>query len=155
MVKVLISLLVVAYAIFPVVYVFSSAINPVNSLVGATLIPRNATLANFQSLFDDPQHPFPKWIFNSIVVSGISAALIVALTAVAGYSFSRFRYKGRRAGLLALVLVQLFPNSLAIVALFLLLRPSVTSSRCSASTRSAASSWSARGGAFRAATRGS
>jgi ABC-type maltose transport system permease subunit len=61
-------------------------------------------------------------MWNSIKVSTITAVITVILCAFAAYSFSRFRYRGRRAGLLAILLVQLFPNMLAITALFLLLQ---------------------------------
>jgi len=49
------------------------------------------------------------------------AALFVFLGALAAYSFSRMRFVGRRPGLLMLVLVQMFPQLLAVVAIFLLL----------------------------------
>jgi arabinogalactan oligomer / maltooligosaccharide transport system permease protein len=121
-VKTAIAILASAFAIYPVIWIFSTALNPANSLVNSSLIPANASLINFQRLTTDPQHPFLLWIFNSVKVSGITAIIIVALTSVAAYSFSRFRYRGRRAGLLTILLIQLFPNTLAIVALFLLLQ---------------------------------
>lgn len=120
---------VIAYAFYPIVWVLSAALNPANTLINQTLIPANASLENFRRLFDEsvasnlhPYRPFALWIWNSVKVSGITAVLVVAMTALAGYSFSRFRYRGRRQALLAILLVQLFPNLLAIVALFLLLQ---------------------------------
>ena len=121
-IKTTIAILAVIFALYPIVWIVSASINPANSLINLTLIPRNATLDNFQRLFNDPQYPFGLWIWNSIKVSGITAIVIVALTSIAAYSFSRFRYQGRRTGLLTILLIQLFPNSLAIVALFLLLQ---------------------------------
>ncbi len=120
--KVVIASVAAFYALFPVAWVVSAALSPSNSLVNQELIPRGATLANFLRLVNDPQHPFLLWLWNSVKVSGISAILIVSLTALAAYSFSRFRYRGRRTGLLFIMLVQLFPNTLALVALFLLLQ---------------------------------
>lgn len=121
-IKLVIAILTALFSLYPVAYILSAALNPSNSLVNTSIIPAGATLANFQGLLNDPQHPWPRWIFNSIVVSGLSAIIIVALTALASYSFSRFRYRGRRTGLLTILLVQLFPNTLAIVSLFLLLQ---------------------------------
>lgn len=121
-IKLVIAVLTVLYALYPVAWVLSAALDPANSLVNQSLIPRNATLDNFARLVNDPQHPFVLWLWNSIKVSGISAVIIVALTALAAYSFSRLRYRGRRAGLLTILLVQLFPNTLALVSLFLLLK---------------------------------
>lgn len=128
-VKLAVLLFVVVYAFFPIVWVLSSALNPANTLINQSLIPADATLDNFRRLFDEslatnvhPFRPFGLWIWNSVKVAGISAVVIVSLTALAGYSFSRFRYRFRRHALLAILLVQLFPNLLAIVSLFLLLQ---------------------------------
>jgi ABC-type maltose transport system permease subunit len=121
-VKTIIAVLACIFAVYPIVWVVSAAINPANSLINLTLIPRNANLENFERTFNDPQYPFLLWIWNSVKVSAVTAIIIVALTALAAYSFSRFRYRGRRIGLLTILLIQLFPNTLAIVALYLLLQ---------------------------------
>jgi len=121
-IKVAIALCAAVFALLPVAYIVSAALSPSNSLLNSTLIPQNASLANFERLVDDPQHPFLLWMWNSIKVSSITALIIVGFTALAAYSFSRFRYRGRRAGLLTILLIQLFPNTLAIVSLFLLLQ---------------------------------
>jgi len=120
--KTVVAIIASIFALYPVVWLFSTALNPANSLVNSSLIPANAGFDNFQRLTTDPQHPFLRWIGNSIIVAGITAIIVVLLTGIAAYSFSRFRYRGRRTGLLTILLIQLFPNSLAIVALFLLLQ---------------------------------
>ena len=121
-VKLTVAIIMIVIAIFPVLFVVSASLNPVNSLVGQGLFPARITFDNFARLFNNPLVPFPRWILNSVIVAGSSAVITVALTALAAYSFSRFRYRGRRAGLIGLVVIQLFPNLLAIVALFLLLQ---------------------------------
>ncbi len=121
-VKTAIAILASIFSLYPVVWIISAALNPANSLSNSTLIPANAGLDNFQRMVNDSQHPFLLWIWNSVKVAGITSVIIVALTALAAYSFSRFRYRGRRAGLITILLVQLFPNMLAIVALFFLLQ---------------------------------
>lgn len=115
-----------AFALFPVVWIASAAFNPSGSMVSQTLIPQNVTsiqdlTVNFRRLFEDPQVPFWRWMFNSLVVSAISTILTVMITALSAYSFSRFRFRGRRSLLVSLLLVQVFPNSLAMVALYLFL----------------------------------
>ncbi|MBA2275974.1 MAG: sugar ABC transporter permease [Chloroflexi bacterium] len=121
-IKLLILLVAVVFALYPIAYVLSAALNPLNTLVGQGLIPTRITFENFERLFTTPLHPWPRWILNSVVVSGVTAVVVVSLSAVAAYSFSRFRYRGRRTGLLALIIVQLFPNMLGFVALFILLQ---------------------------------
>jgi len=121
-VKLLIMVVALIFALFPVVYVISAAVNPANTLVGLGIIPTRMTLDNFVRLFNSPLHPWPQWILNSVIVAGATSVIVTSLTALAAYAFSRLKFRGRRAGLLALVTVQLFPNMLAIVALFLLLQ---------------------------------
>jgi len=121
-IKMIIALAAAIYALMPIVFIVSAALNPLNTVSGASLIPARITADHFTSLFNDPFHPWPVWIFNSFAVSAITCVIVVALCALAAYSFSRFRFRGRRLGLISLVIVQLFPNLLAIVALFLLLQ---------------------------------
>ncbi len=113
--------LTIAFALFPFLWVLSASFNPTNALVAQGLIPEKASLVHYQELFINPYLPFPRWLWNSVKISGLSAFFVVFLTAFAAYAFSRFRFWGRRSGLLALMLIQMFPTSLAIVAFFLLL----------------------------------
>jgi len=112
---------VMAFALFPVIWVLSASFDPTNSLVSQRLIPRTPSLDNYRQLFQDPTHPFPRWIANSVKVSLLTAALTTALTALAAYAFSRFRFRGRRSGLFVLLLVQVFPQMLAMVAIYLMM----------------------------------
>jgi ABC-type maltose transport system permease subunit len=64
---------------------------------------------------------FQKWIFNSVKVSGISTILSLAITTMAAYAFSRMRFKGRVTMLKGILLIQVFPNLLALVAIYVLI----------------------------------
>ncbi|APT76434.1 hypothetical protein LN42_08635 [Marinitoga sp. 1137] len=66
--------------------------------------------------------PFLRWLMNSIIVAGITAILTVLMTAVAAYPFSRMRFKGRKEGLLYLMLIQMFPAIMYMVALYGILK---------------------------------
>jgi arabinogalactan oligomer/maltooligosaccharide transport system permease protein len=72
-------------------------------------------------LFNDPYRPFANWFVNTLFISGTAAIGSVFLSALAAYAFSRLRFTGRRAGLLTLILVQMFPQLLALVAIYALL----------------------------------
>lgn len=121
-VKLLIAAAAALYAVIPVLFVLAAAFNPLNTVSAASLIPGRITWDHFGTVFNDPFHPFPHWILNSYVVAAVTSITVVALVALAAYSFSRFRFRGRRLGLISLVIIQLFPNMLAVVALFLLLQ---------------------------------
>jgi arabinogalactan oligomer/maltooligosaccharide transport system permease protein len=108
--------LVVAF--FPVIWVLSASFNPGGSVAGQELIPSEPTLSHYSTVIDAG---FPRWFFNSMLVGGVAAIGTVILCASSAYAFSRMRFRGRRAGLLAILLVQMFPQLLAMVALYLLL----------------------------------
>jgi ABC-type maltose transport system permease subunit len=114
-------LVAVAFALFPFLWVLSASFNVTDGMPMQQLIPPHPTLAHYKDLFTSPQYKFGIWLWNSVKISLITSVFVVALTALAAYSFSRFRFKGRRVGLLGLLLVQMFPQMLAIVALYVLL----------------------------------
>lgn len=120
--RIIVAVLAILFALFPVVWIISASFNPLNSLSGQGLIPKNASLDNYRALFNDPLHPFSQWMLNSIKVSLTSAVLAVVVTSFSAFAFSRFRFQGRRSLLLTILLVQVFPNMLAMVAIFLLLQ---------------------------------
>ncbi len=75
---------------------------------------------NFVELFNTPSIQFPRWALNTLVVCFVVTFVQIFCSALAAYAFSRFRFKGRRGGLLSLLLIQMFPQILAAVALYFL-----------------------------------
>lgn len=107
------------FALAPAVWVIGASLNPTNSLAAISIIPDNPTLANYRNLLTE--EPFLRWLRNSLAVAGGAAVLNTFLSALAAYAFSRLRFTGRRIGLLAVLLVQMFPQLLAMVAIFLMM----------------------------------
>lgn len=125
-----VALIAIAFALFPILYIVSSALNPTQTLSASSLIPRDVTLDNFRAILSGElvtagnnrlPIPFLRWYANSLIVGGITAIATVLLGALAAYAFSRFRFKGRRIGMLTLLLIQMFPQFLALVAIYLIL----------------------------------
>lgn len=112
---------IVLFAVFPLLYVLSASLNPAGSLVGSNELFRRIDFSNYVALFTNPDQPFVKWLINTLVIGLVASALSVLLGAMAAFAFSRMRFKGRRLGLLSLLLIQMFPQFLAFVAIFLLL----------------------------------
>ncbi len=111
----------VAFAIFPILYVISASLNPTGTLVGSNALFRTIDFSNYVELFNRPQQPYAAWFLNTLVIGLVAGAGTVFLGALAAYAFSRMRFTGRRIGLLSLLLVQMFPQLLGVVAIFLLL----------------------------------
>ncbi len=126
-VRLIIALFLIFFSIFPVLWIISASFSSTQSLSTQTLIPDKISLINYQRLFGlDPNYKFgdlvfQKWIWNSVKISGISTILSLAITTMAAYAFSRMRFKGRVTMLKGLLLVQVFPNLLALVAIYVLI----------------------------------
>lgn len=126
-IRLLIAVVLIIFAIFPVLWIVSAALDPTNSLATQKLIPENASFINFQRLFNqDPSYQFGdvyfgRWLLNSIKISTITTVLSLTITTLAAYAFSRLRFKGRITLLKAILLIQVFPNLLALVAIYLLI----------------------------------
>jgi len=114
----LIGIVALFFALFPIVFVISAALNPLGTLSTAELVPKGASLGNFADLFSKTE--FLAWYGNTMLIALLSASVSMFISACAAFAFSRFRFNGRRAGLLTLLLVQMFPQFLAIVTLYLM-----------------------------------
>lgn len=115
-----VGLLACGFALFPVLYIVSAAFNPLGTVATTKLVPDELSLDNFRRLLSGEEGPFAVWLANSLVVALVVAAGQVLCSALAAYAFSRFRFRGRRGGLMFLLLVQMFPQFLAAVALFMM-----------------------------------
>src|SRR5919106_1190164 len=125
--RLIIALFLIVFSIFPVLWIISASFSSSQSLSTQTLIPARVSLLNYERLFGlDPNYTFgdlvyQKWIFNSVKISTISTILSLAITTMAAYAFSRMRFAGRVTMLKAILLIQVFPNLLALVAIYVLI----------------------------------
>jgi arabinogalactan oligomer / maltooligosaccharide transport system permease protein len=120
--RILLAIVTLFVALFPVVWIISASIDPTNSLANQRLIPNNPTFENYRTLLTSTAFPFRIWMLNSLKLAAITTVLGVIMTAMAAYAFSRFRFRGRRSLLQTLLLIQVFPNFLNMVALFVILQ---------------------------------
>ncbi|PUB27085.1 carbohydrate ABC transporter membrane protein 2 (CUT1 family) [Promicromonospora sp. AC04] len=114
----LVGVLAVLYAGFPLVYVVSASLSDGGTLTGSNDLFASVSGANYVALGGTK---FWTWMGNTLVVAVATGVGTVLMGAAAAYAFSRFRFSGRRVGLTALLVIQMFPQMLAFVAIFLLL----------------------------------
>jgi arabinogalactan oligomer/maltooligosaccharide transport system permease protein len=110
-----------AIAVYPILQVVTISLRPADRLLSTSLeiIPANATLRNYVSLFAD--RPFLLWMWNSIIISLVVTVTGVVLASMTGYAFSRFTFVGKKAGLLSLLTTQMFPATMLLLPLYLML----------------------------------
>ncbi|MEZ3155331.1 sugar ABC transporter permease [Microbacterium sp. BWR-S6Y] len=110
--------LVAFYALFPLVYVVSASLNPRGSLASSSALFSAVDFSNYAALAGTS---YWTWVGNTLLVGGVASVGAVLMGAAGAYAFSRFRFSGRRASLTGLLIVQMFPQALAFVAIFLML----------------------------------
>lgn len=120
----------IAMIAFPLVMVIAISFRAGNFSVGE-IIPTNPTLDHWKLALGIPvtdvsgkliQPPFPvlTWLWNSIKVAGISSLLIVVLSTTSAYAFARLRFRGKDTILKGMLIFQMFPAVLALVAIYAL-----------------------------------
>ncbi len=109
------------FSIYPVLQVISISLRPGDRLLSRSLaiIPENANLHSYYQLFFE--EPFLRWMVNSIIISFFVTIVGVSLAATAGYAFSRYRFRGRNASLLGIITTQMFPVTMLLLPLFIML----------------------------------
>ncbi|MBI9050631.1 MAG: sugar ABC transporter permease [Anaerolineaceae bacterium] len=114
----LIALVLIAFAVIPALWVISASLNPAKSLASDTFIPRNPDLSNYTQLLLDTNFPYVKWLLNSLKIAFITSLATVFITATTGYALSRFRFRGRTDLMSVVLVINIFPSILAMVALY-------------------------------------
>jgi ABC-type maltose transport system permease subunit len=120
-IRLVIAVFLIAFSIFPIIWMISASLNPTGTLATQTLIPKNAGFENYSKLLNSIEFPFWKWLGNSIKIASITSVLSLAITTIAAYAFSRFRFRGRVTMLKSILLINVFPGLLALVATFLMI----------------------------------
>ena len=130
----LILIAAVVVTIYPILWVFTIAFSGKQSLAIADLPaqpgfwdrlraitpwPDQGSASNFISVMTD--QPFALWLGNSVIIAAATTFVGVFLACTAAYAFSRFRFPGRRTGLMSFLVSQMFPGTLMLIPLYIIL----------------------------------
>ncbi|CUP98932.1 sugar ABC transporter permease [Clostridium baratii] len=107
-----ISILVIA---FPIWAIISASLSPGTSFYENGIIPKEITFSNYSHVINDTD--FLIWIKNSLIVCLFVSIVQVLMTLPAAYAFSRLRFTGKKYGLMTLLILQMFPATMAIPAI--------------------------------------
>ncbi|KUO96096.1 sugar ABC transporter permease [Ferroacidibacillus organovorans] len=106
-------------AMFPIYFVLLASLKGGQSFFSGNLFPRSITLQNYWTLLT--QTSFLTWMRNSLIVGLLLGTVQIIFTATSAYAFSRMKFFGRKYGLMTLLLLQMFPNALAVSAILAVL----------------------------------
>lgn len=116
-----IAFLAIAFALFPLIWMASASFDQLGKINTQSLIPQYRGLDNYRLLWENPDQPYWRWMRNSVVIASINAVVQLAIGATAAYALSRFRYRGRKTTLMTILVIQMFPQLLAVTAFYVIL----------------------------------
>ncbi|MCD5325026.1 sugar ABC transporter permease [Pontibacillus sp. HN14] len=106
---------------YPLLWTVGISLNPGTNMFSSSMIPENITFEHYKWLFTDPSSDYLIWYKNSVFVAVVNSVASVIITSFVAYAFSRYKFVGRKNGLYAFLLLQMFPALMGMVALYILL----------------------------------
>ncbi len=107
------------FVLIPIVYVLSLSFSTGNTIHMDSLLPRNPTADNYITLITETN--FPSWYLNTIITGALTSVTALIVVTPTAYAFSRLKFRGRKAGMLLFLVLQMFPGMMAMVAYYVLL----------------------------------
>lgn len=111
----------------PVVYAIGTSLSPFAG-IPETIWPDDPTLRNYRFLLSgvgeyggqERTTEFVSWYWNTLQVAFFTMVFAVLFITGTAYVFSRYKFKGKKFGLLTILVLQMFPSFLGLIAIFTL-----------------------------------
>ncbi|CDR30804.1 Maltose transport system permease protein malG [Acholeplasma oculi] len=112
--------LLVIVVLIPVIYIFGMAFAEGTSTIPNEIWPSNPSLGGFDYLFNSPDSKFGLWYMNTLIIAIINMLIGTVIITGASYVFARYSFKGKKAGLLTILVLQAFPSFMGLIAMYVL-----------------------------------
>lgn len=110
--------LVTIVVLIPVIYIFGTAFSNIRTSVPNTIWPENPNFEAFIYLFEETE--FVNWYKNTLIIALINMFVGTVVITGAAYVFARFKFKGKKSGLLTILVLQSFPSFMGLFAMYVL-----------------------------------
>lgn len=114
------SIIVGFFVFFPLFWMINTALKTSDSTFKVSLFFSDATLKNFINVITDAQ--ILNYLKNSLFVSFFSAFAGTLVSMFAGFSFSKFRYRGRTSFMTLVMMAQAFPQAILLLTLYIMMQ---------------------------------
>ena len=107
--------------IYPLVYVVSGSFAPGNSVASMSIVPfaDGFTLKHFKHLLKNTH--YVQWFFNTLYIAFFTSVLTVITASLSAYVFSRFKFAFKKSMMMALLILQIFPSFVGMIAIYVIL----------------------------------
>jgi len=110
--------IVAVVVVYPILWVLGSALNEAPGISRPGVIPERLSLANFAKLFGE--FNYGRWYLNTLYVAILTMIFSVVIHTMTAFVFARFSFRGRKAGLLTVMILQMFPSFMSLIALYMI-----------------------------------
>lgn len=107
------------FILYPVIWIITGSLNPGDSLFSSRIIPESLSFAHYKYLFKETDYLL--WYKNTLKIAFWNMIFSTFLVVTAAYAFSRFRFPGRKQGLMTMLVLQMFPGFMGMIAIYILL----------------------------------
>jgi len=111
-------IIVAVIVIYPLLWVVGTALNEGTGIARSSFIPDKVTLNNFTKLFTELN--YGKWYLNTLYVAILTMVFSLIIHTMTAFVFARFNFKGRKTGLLTVMILQMFPSFMSLTALYMI-----------------------------------
>jgi arabinogalactan oligomer/maltooligosaccharide transport system permease protein len=112
-------ILITLSVLLPLSWIVLSSMQVGNSLYSSSFFPKSLTLDHYRTLFRETD--FPIWYMNTLKIATLNMILGVIITTLTAYTFSRYKFRGRKQAMIAMLVLQMFPSFLAMTAIYILI----------------------------------
>ncbi|MGI6787098.1 MAG: ABC transporter permease subunit [Acholeplasmataceae bacterium] len=110
--------IIATVVIVPIIYIFGMALSNLKTDIPSRIWPENPTWESFNYLFNETR--FKTWWSNTFMIAMINMLIGTVLITGASYVFARFNFKGKKAGLMTILVLQSFPSFMGLIAMYVL-----------------------------------
>jgi len=111
-------IIVAVIILFPVIWIVGSSFGNTISLDQSKPIPDDPTIRNYLNLISTTN--YVRWYKNTFFVASVNMIFSIMVSTLTSYAFARFSFKGKKAGLLTILVLQMFPSFLGMTAIYIL-----------------------------------
>jgi len=111
-----VNILVLVYALLPVLWILSLSLKPTSTVKDGKLIPSEITFENYKDVFTGDV--FSSALINSIGIGLITTVIAVVIGGMAAYAVARLDFRGKKVLIGAALLIAMFPQISLVTPLF-------------------------------------
>ncbi|MCL2004260.1 MAG: sugar ABC transporter permease [Oscillospiraceae bacterium] len=111
-------MIVAVIVLYPLLWIIGTSFDPINNLGRMGIFPQNPTLKNYVRLIEETK--YISWYLNTAYIAFMTMFFSVLLNTLTAFVFARFDFKGKKAGLLSVMLLQMFPSFMGLTAIYMI-----------------------------------